>query len=122
VLDTQTKGTGATIVPLERILEKPGSDAVQGFALPGLKPTPRDLPDAPHPRIFKLVDVVTQEALADSVDTRGAVTVLEDVRSFVDVTVYVWEPKTARWRMLTLGETRALWDLRGRIAVAGRDP
>jgi hypothetical protein len=33
----------------------------------------------------------------------------------VDVTVYVWEPKAERWRLLTFGETKALWDYRGRL-------
>jgi hypothetical protein len=106
------------MVPLERILRKPGSDAVPGFALPELKPPPSDAAEPPHPRIFKVVDVVTRQVLADGVDARGAVTALDDVRSFVDATVYVWEPKGERWRMLTLGETRALWDHRGPIGQA----
>jgi hypothetical protein len=106
------------MVPLERILRKPGSDAVAGFALPELKEPPNDPADPPRPRVFKVVDGVTRQVLADSVDPRGAVTALKDVRSFVDATIYVWEPKRERWRMLTLGETRALWDYRGRIEEA----
>jgi hypothetical protein len=43
--------------------------------------------------------------------------VLGDVRSIVDVTVYVWEPSQDRWRMLTLGETRTLWDYRARSGL-----
>jgi len=106
------------MVPLERILRKPGSDAVPGFALPELKPSPADPTESPQPRMFRVIDVMSRELLADGVDARSAVSVLNDVRSIVDVTVYVREPKSERWRMLTLGETRALWDHRGRIEEA----
>jgi hypothetical protein len=34
VLETQTKGTGANMVPLENVVRKPGSDSVPGFVLP----------------------------------------------------------------------------------------
>ena len=108
------------MVPLEQILRKPGSDTVPGFALPELKPLPSD-PAAPRPlRMFKIVDGVTRQVLVDGVDVRGAVTALQHLHSFVDATIYVWETKDERWRMLTLGETRALWDLRGRIDEAAQ--
>jgi hypothetical protein len=42
------------------------------------------------------------------------------VRSIVDVTVYVWETQTERWRMLTYSETQKLWEYRGRIDQARR--
>src|SRR5438067_7635634 len=87
VLDTETKGTGATMVPLERVLRKPGGDAVPGFAVPELKP-----PAAQEPRqarAFKLVDVMTRELLGEHLDARAAVSILENVRSIVDVIVYV---------------------------------
>jgi hypothetical protein len=41
---------------------------------------------------------------------------LEDVRSIVDVSIFVWEPSAERWRMLTFAESRLLWDYRGRSA------
>ena len=123
MLDTHTKGTGATMVPLERILRKPGSDTVPGFVVPNRKPPAADPPKPREPRAFKLVDVMTRRILGDDVDARGAVNLLGDVRSIVDVEVFVWEPTAERWRMLTLGETQALWEYRERLDEVRRaDP
>jgi len=61
---------------------------------------------------------MTREVLADGADTRATVKLLEDVRSIVDVTVWVWQPEAERWRRLTLEETRSLWDYRGRMDEA----
>jgi len=110
VLETQTKGTGANMVPLERTQKR--SDAVPGFGF--RKPAPR-APEQPAPRApyrFKIADVMTCAVMAEDVDARGAVEALEDARSIVDVIAYVWEPEAERWRMLTFAETRALWDRR----------
>ncbi|MBV9334485.1 MAG: hypothetical protein JO243_01230 [Solirubrobacterales bacterium] len=113
VLDTETKGTGANMVPLDRVLHK-GAGAVPGFALPELKP-PAPKPSEPRtPRQFKVIDVLTREVLADGTDARATIDVLERVRSIVDVTIWVWELEGERWRMLALEEARALWDHRGR--------
>jgi hypothetical protein len=113
VLETQTKGTGANVVPLEKVLRQPGSsDSVPGFSF--RKPEPRE-PEEEAPREpyrFKITDVMTREAIAEDVDARGAVAALEGVRSIVDVIVYVWVPEAERWRMLTFGETQALWERR----------
>jgi hypothetical protein len=113
VLDTETKGTGANVVPLERLLRKREGESVPGFPLPALRP-----PESPAKRSaqreFKVVDIMTRRVLGEGLDARGAVDVLEDVRSIVDVTVHVWEPQSERWRMLTFGETRLLWEYRGR--------
>ena len=123
MLDTHTKGTGATMVPLERILRKPGSDTVPGFVVPKRKPPAADPPKPREPRAFKLVDVMTRRILGEDVDARGAVNLLGDVRSIVDVEVFVWEPTAERWRMLTLGETQALWEYRERLDEVRRaDP
>jgi len=115
VLDTETKGTGANMVPLERVLRKPGSEPEPVRVLrqpkpPGPKPT-----EPKSPRQFKVVDVMTREVLADGVDTLTAVKLLEDVRSIVDVTIWIWQPEAERWRMLTLEESRSLWEYRGRM-------
>jgi len=56
--------------------------------------------------------------LADDADARATVRLLEGVRSIVDVTIWVWQPETERWRMLSLEEARALWEYRGRLADA----
>jgi hypothetical protein len=110
VLDTETKGTGANMVPLERILRK-GSERVPGFRLP-----PRRAPAAPAkpkpPRRFRVVDLMTREPLADDVDTRRAIETLAEVRSIVDVSIYTWDEATSRWRRLTFPEAKALWELR----------
>jgi hypothetical protein len=112
ILDTETKGTGANMVPLDRVLRKPGADTVPGFALPKLKPPEAPEPEPKAPRRFKIVDVMTREVLAEDADARATVEVLRTVRSLVDVTLWVWEPAHERWRMLTLDESRALWSYR----------
>ena len=112
VLDTDTKGTGAQMVPLDRVLEKPAPSGEPFFVPP--KPRPRE-PKPPEPRAprrFRIVDVVTRRVLADDVPARDALAVLGGVRSTVDVHVSVWEPKGDRWRLLTLDEQRLLWDHR----------
>ena len=115
ILDSETKGTGANMVPLDRVVKKAGSGTVEGFRLPPLKPpAPPEGPRAP--RRFRVVDVVTRELLADGTDARATVQLLEQVRSIVDVTIWVWQPDDERWRMLSLEEARALWDYRGRLA------
>ena len=115
VLDTETKGTGANMVPLERVLKKPGSAPESVRVLRQPKPPPPTPAEPRGPRRFKVVDVMTREVLADGADTRAAVKLLEDVRSIVDVTIWVWQPEAERWRMLTLEEVRSLWEYRGRI-------
>jgi hypothetical protein len=115
VLDTETKGTGANMVPLDRLQQK-GATAVPGFALPALTP-PAPAPEALRtPRRFKVVDVMTREVLAEDADARATIQVLEGVRSIVDVTIWVWQPDTERWRMLSLEDARGLWGYRGRVA------
>jgi hypothetical protein len=69
------------------------------------------MPREPHR--FRVVDVMTRQVLADDVDARATVAVLEDIRSVVDVLIDVWEPATGDWRRLTLGEQKALWGFRG---------
>jgi len=115
VLDTETKGTGANMVPLDRVLKKPGSDEVAVRVLPQPKPPAAKPPEPPQPRQFKVVDVMTREVLAEGADLRTTVKLLDDVRSIVDVTIWVWQPEAERWRMLTLEETRSLWEYRGAL-------
>lgn len=111
MLDTQTKGTGANMVPLDRVL-KHGSERVPGFRLPG-RVQPQEPPaESREPYRFRVVDVMTKQVLADDVDARRVVQTLKGIRSIVDVTVYVWEGETERWRRLTFGETKTLWERR----------
>jgi hypothetical protein len=114
VLDTDTKGTGAEMVPLDRVLRKPAPSAEPFFVPPKRKPR-EPKPAAPRaPRRFKVVDVATRAVLADGALARETLDVLGDVRSSVDVHVFVWEPADERWRLLTLAEQRTLWERRPR--------
>ena len=112
VLDTETKGTGAQMVPLDRVLKNPAPRSEPLFVPPKpRKPEPKPAAQR-QPRRFRILDVATRAVLADDVSARDALRALNDVRSSVDVQVYVWEPKDERWRLLTLGEQRVLWDRR----------
>src|SRR6266508_1390360 len=100
------------MVPLEKVLKKPNPTHEPLFVPP--EPTPRE-PRPPEPRPplrFKIVDVMTRAALAEDASAREAVSALADVRSIVDVNVFVWQPKSEKWRLLTLDEKRTLWDRR----------
>jgi hypothetical protein len=113
VLQTETKGTGANMVPLERTTRRP--TAAEPVFVPREAP-PRSEPE-PGPRMprkFKVVDVMTRETLVDAGSARDAVEVLKEARSLVDVDVYVWQPVHERWRMLTSPERHAMWELAGR--------
>ncbi|MGH2840097.1 MAG: hypothetical protein ACRDKY_04645 [Solirubrobacteraceae bacterium] len=90
IVDSETKGTGANVAPLEESQSPPARSAGKLF-----------------------VDVVSGRVLADRVDAKAAVEALEPVRSIVDVHVSVWQPERKQWRMLGLDELRMLWGLRG---------
>lgn len=64
---------------------------------------------------------MTQEMVLDGGSARAAVDALKDVRSIVDVTVYVWDDEHDRWRMLTFEEERALLNLAHAPAPAAAD-
>ena len=112
VLDTETKGTGAEMVPLEKVVKRPAPSREPLWFPPPR--TPREpKPAEPRPPLrFKIVDVLSDAPLADGVGTREALRVLGDVRSQVDVRVFVWQPKAENWRLLTLPEQRTLWERR----------
>ena len=117
VLDTETKGTGAHVVPLERA----DADRVTGRPLdtvtlrrperPGSQPHPASLPT------FKVVDVMSAEVIAEGVDASGALEALKAMRSVHDARVYVWAEAWGRWRLLTFAEQRSLWRLRAASRV-----
>ena len=111
VLDTETKGTGAQMVPLEKAHDGDGAHAPIVVQEP--QPKPRPAPEPRGPRLFKIVDVMTRQTLAEHVGTREAVRVLEGMRSVVDVNVYVWQ-REEEWEQLSQGDRRRLWNLRGR--------
>jgi hypothetical protein len=116
VLDTETKGTGAEMVPLEKVLRKPSSGEPL-YVPPKREPRPPKEPEPKLPRSFRIIDVTTGEVLGEHLDTRAAVAALESVDSVVDVRIYVWDHRNERWVLLTLGEQKALWQFR-----QGREP
>ncbi|MBV8998425.1 MAG: hypothetical protein JO304_05160 [Solirubrobacterales bacterium] len=120
-MDTETKGTGANMVPLERV-QHSGSNSVPGFVFPKLKPPEPATPEPKAPRHFRVVNVVTREVLVEDGDARETVGALENVRSIVDVTIWVWQPDQKRWRMLSLEDARTLWEYRGRLVPAESHP
>lgn len=113
VLDTETKGTGAHVVPLEKALKGPPAKSELVFVAQQPRPTLPETPEPTPPRTFKVVDVMTRQVLAEGAGTRATVGLLEEVRSVVDVIIYVWDHKAERWRMLTQGEKALLWGFRG---------
>lgn len=113
ILDTETKGTGAEMVPLEKVLRKPKSGEPL-YVPPKREPRPPKEPEPKRPREFKIVDVTTGEVLGEHLNTRAAIAALEDVDSVVDVRIYAWDHGSERWVLLTLGEQKTLWGFRGR--------
>jgi hypothetical protein len=112
VLDTSTKGTGATMVPLENVLRKPQKDAEPIYVPPPAKPIAPAPPEPRRPRVFKVVDIMTRQVLAEDATARATIDVLNGVRSIVDINVYVWQPAKMTWRLLNLHEQQLLWDRR----------
>lgn len=114
VLDTDTKGTGARMVPLEDVLEKPDGDKPPRPIAPPPKPAarPEPEPEPRRPRRFRVVDAMTREVLADDAGARATLELLGRLRSLVDVSVYVQEPKADGWRPLTLAERQVMWSRR----------
>jgi hypothetical protein len=115
VLDTETKGTGAQMVPLEKVLRKPApKPARPPVHERGPRPGPEPEP-TPPPR-FRVVEVLSRRVLSDDAPTRATVGVLEDVRSVVDVSIYRWAEAAGEWRLLTPREKKMLWGFRGRLS------
>jgi hypothetical protein len=113
VLDTETKGTGANMVPLEKVLKQPAASREPLYVPPKREPPAPEPPQPAPPPKFKVVDLMTRQVLAAGASTRATVQLLNEIRSVVDVMIYVCNPDTGEWRMLTLEERQTLWKLRG---------
>jgi hypothetical protein len=109
VLDTETKGTGAEMVPLDTIERKPEPSRTKLWVPPKRRPREPEPPKPREPRRFRVIDVVTREVLADGADLRTTLDVLGGVQRRLDVNVSVWEPDDDRWRLLSLAEQDAVW-------------
>jgi hypothetical protein len=119
VLDTETKGTGAQMVPLEKARKRSGPVTDPLWVPPPRRPR-EPAPEPPRPpRRFRVVDVVSGQALVDDADARATIEALRGVRSSVDVRIYLREGE--RRRLLTRSEQRALWDLRTQALRAPAD-
>jgi hypothetical protein len=117
VLDTETKGTGAEMVPLERLQERKRlrgkRDRIRVIERTEPEAQKEPQAEAPRgPRRFRIVDVLTRQVLADDVGVSDALRALRGVERIVDANVYVWEPGEEDWRPLTMPERRTLWGMR----------
>ena len=112
VLDTEAKGTGAQMRPLDKVLGQPAGKPARR-PVPPRRPQPDPAPEPAKPRRFKVVDVMTREVLAEGAGTRATVDLLQNVRSVVDVAIYVWSDRLEGWHLLSFAETKMLWNLRG---------
>jgi hypothetical protein len=123
VLDTETKGTGAEMVPLEKTLRKPASGPARRRARATPQPRPRERePEPTPPRRFRIVDALSRELLAEDATMPETLDVLRGVEQPVDVSVYVWEHRAEAWRLLTRRELSLLWDFRQRPRAPAAQP
>src|SRR5919108_512897 len=72
VLDTETKGTGAQMVPLDKVLTQPAPSTEPFFVPPKRTPPEPKPPEPREPRRFRIVDVATRSVLADDAPARAA--------------------------------------------------
>ena len=115
VLDTETKGTGAQMVPLEKVLRKPASEPERPRARAVPRSAPRTSePEPTPPRRFRVIDALSRRVLADDADAPATLELLRGIERPVDVSVYVWEHRPETWRLLTRREKSLLWEFRER--------
>jgi hypothetical protein len=112
VLDSETKGTGAHMVPLEKVQKQPAPKPRRRRE--PVPPREREAPAPRRPERFRIVDVMTLQPMLDDATARETVDRLSQVRSLVDVTIHAWDEDAGRWQRLSRGEEQALWRLRDR--------
>jgi hypothetical protein len=115
VLSTETKGTGAEMVPLDKVHDPASANPRVPIVVRDPQPLPEKPVEPRGPRRFKVVDVMTRQVLAEDVSTRETVAALADVRSVVDVNLYLWDDDADDWYQLSQHDRRLIWDLRGRL-------
>jgi hypothetical protein len=122
VLDTETKGTGAEMVPLERAFERrrsgPKEERVRvvrrrSAGVPEAAPDSHEESVPREPSKFKVVSVLSGQILAEDTEARETVAALTGLRSLFDVRIYVRERDA--WRPLTIREQKLLWGFRDRV-------
>jgi hypothetical protein len=127
VLDTETKGTGAEMVTLERALEQkrlaPKRKRLRVVRRrrapePEAAPGRDEAPVSREPSRFKVVSALSGQVLVEGAEVRETVEALAGFRAMVDARVYVWE--AGDWRPLTLREQKLVWELRERVESAAQ--
>ena len=114
VLDTETKGTGAQMVPLEKVLRQPASEPERRRARPLPKPRKQEAPKPAPPRRFRVIDALSRRVLTEDANAPETLELLRGISQPVDVSIYVWEHKPQEWRLLTNRERKLLWEFRDR--------
>jgi hypothetical protein len=121
VLDTETKGTGAEMVPLEKLQRRRGSASpsrrttvLRRSGRAADPATAEESAEIPAPHRFRAQSVMTGQMLADDVGAREAVAAMRSVPSVLDVRIDVWDPAEEDWRPLNLAEKKAVWAFRDR--------
>ena len=123
ILDTETKGTGAQMVPLEKALRRPAAEPERRRARAVPTPARREKPPEPTPpRRFRVIDARSRQLLAEDANAPDTLEVLRALEQPVDASVYVWEPKPETWRLLTSREKSLLWELRRRPRAPESQP
>jgi hypothetical protein len=81
ILDTETKGTGAQMVPLDTVVKKPEPGNKPLFVPRTRRPKPPPAPAPRPPRRFKVVDISSRTVLAEDTDARTTLALLGEIRS-----------------------------------------
>jgi hypothetical protein len=112
VLDTETKGTGAQMVPLDSVERKDAPKPGKIWVPPKRRPREPEPPKPRPPRRFRVLDVVTRAVLLQDGSVAETLALLAGVERINDVNLYVWEPDDERWRLLSMAEQRVVWERR----------
>ena len=112
VLDTETKGTGAHMVPLDELEDRGRPQPGKMWVPPKRTPRAPEPPKPRPPRRFRVLDVVTRAVLLEDGSVAETLALLGGIEHINDVNLYVWEPEEDRWRLLSMAEQRVVWERR----------
>jgi hypothetical protein len=109
ILDHETKGTGAQMVPLDSVERKEEPKREKMWVPPKRRPREPAAPEPRPPSRFRVVDVLSRKVLLENGGVRETLELLATVEHVVDVSISIWEHGEERWRLLTLAERQAVW-------------